>query len=256
VRERLLLSSLSVLLFLPALPAQDHIGQYSQADIDRGSQLYAGNCVLCHGPNGDAIANVDLRSGRLRRAASDEELRHVILIGIPGTTMPPHKFDRPDVNALVAYIRAMKGRPAPALAGGDAARGETLVSGKGGCLNCHRIGAQGSRFAPDLSDIGGIRQPAALLRSLTEPTGAMLPINRPIRAVTRDGKVIEGRRLNENMWSVQIISRDDQLLSLIKADLKEYTVSKVSPMPSYRDKLTTQELADIVAYLGALKGIQ
>ena len=27
-----------------------------------------------------------------------------------------------------------------------------------------------------------------------------------------------------------------------------------SPMPSYRDKLTTQELADVIGYLMSLKG--
>ena len=31
-------------------------------------------------------------------------------------------------------------------------------------------------------------------------------------------------------------------------------MTMVSPMPSYRDKLTTQELADVIAYLMSLKG--
>ena len=40
---------------------QDHQGQYSAADIEAGSRLYAAQCALCHGPNGDAVAGVDLR---------------------------------------------------------------------------------------------------------------------------------------------------------------------------------------------------
>jgi mono/diheme cytochrome c family protein len=55
---------------------------------------------------------------------------------------------------------------------------------------------------------------------------------------------------------VQLIDTDDRLVALMKADLKEYTVSKVSSMPSYGDKLTSQELADIVEYLGARKGVE
>jgi len=37
--------------------------------------------------------------------------------------------------------------------------------------------------------------------------------------------------------------------------LKEYSVGKTSLMPSYKDKLNAQELADVVAYLQTLKGI-
>ena len=83
----------------------------------------------------------------------------------------------------------------------------------------------------------------------------MLPINRPVRAVTKDGKVITGRRLNEDTWSVQLIDSQERLVSLAKADLKEYAVLKTSAMPSYRDKLSAQELADVVAYLLTLKGV-
>jgi hypothetical protein len=40
----------------------------------------------------------------------------------------------------------------------------------------------------------------------------------------------------------------------MKSDLKEYGFLKSSPMPSYKDKLTAQELADLVSYLVSLKG--
>ena len=251
MRERLILLPLSLLLCLLLSCRRE---QYSQADIDRGSRLYENNCVLCHGPNGDSVVNVNLRSGRFRRAASDEELGGIILAGIPGTAMPPHKLDPAEVTGLVAYIRSMR-RPPAAVTAGDPARGRALVSGKGSCLTCHRIGDQGSRFARDLSDIGEVREPSELRAALVNPTAAEHP-NRYIRAVNRDGRIVEGRRLNENTFSVQLITRDDRLLSLTKADLKEYAVSRVSPMPSYRDKLTPQELADVVAYLNGLKGIR
>jgi putative heme-binding domain-containing protein len=250
-------SAFSLLLFLlPALPAQEHIGQYGQADIDRGARLYGTNCAVCHGPTGDAVANVNLRSGRFRHAASDEELGRVIVAGVPGTAMPPHKFEPPDVTGLVAYLRSLRDQRAGAVTAGDAGRGRVLFAGKGGCPACHRVSGQGSRYAPDLSEIGSVRQPAALLRSLVDPSAGMLPINRPVRAVQRDGRVVTGRRLNEDTYSVQLIDTDGHLSSLMKADLKEYVVSKVSSMPSYRDKLSPQELADIVAYLGTLKGIE
>ena len=82
----------------------------------------------------------------------------------------------------------------------------------------------------------------------------MMPINRPVRVVTRDGTVINGRRLNEDTYRVQIIDDRERLLSLVKADLREYTIEKTSPMPSYKGTLSDEEIADVLAYLLALKG--
>jgi hypothetical protein len=87
-----------------------------------------------------------------------------------------------------------------------------------------------------------------------DPTSQMMPINRPVRAVTRDGKVITGRRLNEDTYSVQLIDDQERLVSLVKADLRDYTILTVSPMPSYRERLSQDEISDVVAYLLSLKG--
>jgi len=46
--------------------AQEHDGQYEQADIEYGLVVYRAECTTCHGDNGDGVPNVDLRSGRLR----------------------------------------------------------------------------------------------------------------------------------------------------------------------------------------------
>jgi len=234
--------------------AQDHAGQYSQEDIERGSRLYGANCAFCHGATGDAVPNVDLRSGKFRRAASDEDLGRLIAAGIPGTAMPPHKFQGAELTALVAYIRSMRDLRGATVALGDARRGQELFAGKGACLSCHRVNGHGSRLAPDLSEIGGVRSASALQESLLDPTANMLPINRSVRAVTRDGKVITGRRLNEDTFSVQLIDTQEHLVSLAKDDLKEYAVIKTSSMSSYRGTFSAQELADVVAYLLTLKG--
>jgi putative heme-binding domain-containing protein len=234
--------------------AQEHGGQYSQADIELGSRLYGTNCVICHGVNGDAVPSVDLRSGKFRRAASDEDLGRLITTGVPGTAMPPHEFRSAELTGIVAYIRAMRDVNAAVAAVGEMGRGKAIFEGKGACMSCHRVNGQGSRIAPDLSEIGTVRSADALQRSLLDPTATMRPINRTVRAVTRDGKVIVGRRLNEDTYSVQLIDTQERLVSLAKADLKEYTVIKTSPMPSYKLKFSAQELADVVAYLLTLNG--
>ena len=60
--------------------------------------------------------------------------------------------------------------------------------------------------------------------------------------------------MNEDTYSVQLIDDQEKLVSLVKADLREYTILTVSPMPSYQNKLTPDEIADVVAYLLSLKG--
>src|SRR5262245_47034718 len=230
------------------LAAQEHVGQYSQADVETGFNLYNANCITCHGANGDSVSSVNLRSGQFRRAASDSDLNRLIQTGIPGTAMPPGRFSTGELAALVAYIRSMREFDTKPMRG-DPSRGRVLFEEKGNCLTCHRVNARGSRVGPDLSDVGAIRAPEALERTLIDPTSSMLPVNRFVRAVTREGKVITGRRLNEDTYTVQLISTDERLLSLIKAELREYTVLKTSAMPSYKDKLTPAELDDVVAYL-------
>jgi mono/diheme cytochrome c family protein len=82
----------------------------------------------------------------------------------------------------------------------------------------------------------------------------MLPINRPVRAVRHDGSVITGRRLNEDTYTVQIMTGEGRLVALVKSELREWSVGTSSPMPSYKDTLTPEELTDLVAYLVSLKG--
>jgi hypothetical protein len=72
--------------------------------------------------------------------------------------------------------------------------------------------------------------------------------------VTKDGKTINGRRLNEDTYTIQLIDDQERLVSLSKPELREFTILKTSSMPSYKSSMNDQEIADLVAYLGSLKG--
>ena len=230
-----------------------HPGDYDRADIEYGARLYAQHCSNCHGSNGDGVANVDLRSGKFRTAQNDLQLRTVITNGFPNTGMPAFRsLDASALTGLVAYIRNMNTFDAGSMKAGDAARGHTIFEGKGACLSCHRVNNVGSRKAPDLSDVGANRSAGSLERSLRDPSRQMMPINRPVRIVTRDGKVINGRRLNEDTYTVQLVTSEGRLVSLIKGELRHWSVNPTSPMPSYKDQLSAEALADLVAYLVSL----
>ncbi|MFN7914114.1 MAG: c-type cytochrome [Vicinamibacterales bacterium] len=230
----------------------DH--QYTTEDIQAGSRLYGSQCQLCHGANGDGVNGVDLRRGVFRRSVSDEDLARVITTGIAAAGMPSFKFQPAEMTAVLAYIRAGFDPSGTPVKVGNPERGRTLFAGKGACATCHRVNGVGPRTAPDLSDIGAVRTAGALQRSLVDPTSAMIPINRPVRLVTKDGRTVRGRRLNEDTYTVQMIDDKEQLVSFIKADLKEYELGKTSPMPSATKVLSADEIADVLAYLLSLKG--
>ena len=231
-----------------------HESQYPDVDIVYGSTLYAARCVTCHGPQGDAIGGVNLRSGKFRNAQSDNDLARFIRAGSQAAGMPPFALDNSEMAGIIAYLRNMNTFDTATVKAGDAARGRGIYDGKGGCAACHRIGRVGSRVAPNLSDIGSQRSPGSLQRSLVDPSSQMMPINRPVRLVKKDGTIVNGRRLNEDTYSIQVVDDKERLHSMLKADLREFTISKTSPMPSFKDKLSSDELADLLGYLLSLKG--
>ena len=235
---------------------QDRAPEYYPADIQYGAQIFATQCTACHGTSGDLIPGVNFRAGTFKRVVTDNDLRATITNGVPGTAMQPFAFGASELTGIVSYLRNMSSFDARGSVVGNAGRGQTIFAGAGNCATCHAVNGKGPRVAPDLGDIGSLRTADLLHRKLIDPAGSLLPVNRSVHAVTKDGKAINGRRLNEDTYTVQIIDEQERLVSLTKADLREFTVLKTTPMPSYKDKLSVQELADLEAYLLSLKGVK
>jgi len=236
-------------------PSQDHPEQYPRVDIEHGARLYAERCDRCHGANGDGVSGVNLRSGQFRSATTDQQLGRVITTGFPTAGMPAFTLDAADLTGVIAYLRNMNSIDRGSLKPGDASRGRTIAETKGACLTCHRINNEGSRSAPNLSEIGATRSAGSIERSLIDPDSQMWPINRPVSVVMKDGRTFDGRRLNEDTYTVQIADEAGRLLSLKKSDIRRFEVSAHSTMPSYRQRLTPEELSDVLTYLLTLKGL-
>jgi putative heme-binding domain-containing protein len=227
--------------------------QYSTGDIQNGGRLYGVQCALCHGNNGDGINGVNLPRQQFKRVVTDNDIRNTVTNGVASAGMPPFRLQPRELDSLVAFIRSGFDRDGTPFKLGDAARGKTVYD-RSGCAACHRVNGVGPRTAPDLSDVGSARQPAAIQRSLVDPNKGMMPINRPVRIVMRDGRTINGRRLNEDTFTVQLIDAQERLLSLAKADISQVDVGTTSTMPSFAGKLNDAEIADLLAYLISLKG--
>ena len=231
-----------------------HDAQYADADIAYGANLYKEKCVTCHGAQGDGIGGVNLRSGTFRNAVIDRDLERFIRAGSPAGMPAFAALDSAEMAGIIAYLRNMNAFDAATVKTGDAARGRAVFSGKGACTTCHRVGATGSLAGPNLSDVGSTRSAGSMQRSLLDPASQMMPINRPVRVVTKDGATVTGRRLNEDTYSLQMIDDGGRLRSFMKTDLEDYAIATASPMPSYRSTLSSDEMADVVAYLLSLKG--
>ena len=227
---------------------------FTPADIADGGKLFRTNCVSCHGPEGTLVDGVDLGHGKFRHASTEEGVIRIIQEGIPGTAMPPNNFSDFQAGTILAYLRSVATSGRTALPNGDIARGKAIFEGKGGCAGCHRVYGVGSRVGPDLSDIGALRRVAEIELSILNPNAEVLPQNRYYRVITKKGETVIGRLLNEDSFSVQILDTKERLLSFQRTDLREAGFINESPMPSYRDKLSAAERADVITYLGSLKG--
>ncbi len=247
--------ALCVAALLDAGTARAQIGHgFTPQDIESGGLLYQANCTGCHGPEGDGVAGVNLGSGKFRRASSDEEVARIIQAGVPGTAMPPSAFSEAQAMFIVAYLRSLsEAPPGGSVTLGDRARGKVIVEGKGQCLSCHSVAGVGSRVAPALTEIGSMRRAVELQRSLLEPSAEIRTDNRFARAVSTDGTVTSGRLMNQDTFTVQLLDMKERLVLLDRAGLREFTILKESPMPSYKERLTPSELADVVGYLAGLR---
>jgi len=231
------------------------IAQHDTAqDIDDGGKVFGNTCANCHGPDGDQVAGIDLGRGVFRRAKTDKDVVEIIRNGVAGTGMPATGMPEAQAEQIVAYLKSVAATKRSISGTGNVERGKTLFAGKGACITCHRVDGIGSRLGPDLSSIGQLRRAVELETSVLDPGKEILATNRTYRVVLRDGSTVIGRLLNLDSFTVQMLDSKEQLRSFEKSNLRDYGVVDTSPMPSYKDRLNAQELADVVSYLISLKG--
>lgn len=227
---------------------------FTPAEVENGGRLYQSTCAGCHGTAGDQVPGTALRSGKFRRATTDDEVVRLIRGGIAGTAMAPQSVSETEAAMIVAWLRGNATTSATPRLAGDTARGKAVFEGKGNCTSCHGPAGVGGRRAPALVDVGVLRRPPQLEAALLEPAAEIHTDFRMVTATLKDGTTVNGRLLNQNSYSIQLLDTRDRLLSLDKANLQSHAILATSSMPSYRQRLSAQEVADVVAFLGTMKG--
>jgi cytochrome c oxidase cbb3-type subunit 3 len=251
--------------------APDGVGQtltsarryaHDPAALRKGSNTYRVNCDFCHGIDAHGENGApDLTSSRTQ-ARSDLELYRIILGGRPGTEMPANDLSEKETWEVIAYLRSLQ--RTQAVLAGDPASGKRIFE-KMGCLQCHMVNGSGGRLGPDLSRVGVSRTTNYLVESIREPSKvlaiSMLPLTRhetPVRyqvvsILTKDGRRITGIRKNEDTFSLQLMTQDEEIHAFLKTDLKEIVDVQSSLMPAYPEQaLVSRDLRDLVSYLETL----
>lgn len=146
----------------------------------------------------------------------------------------------------------------PTIAGlrGDATRGQ---AGAAICLNCHRLGAQGIAFGPNLAGWAAVRSTDQILKDLINPSEHLAHgFDRPVRLTSNDKKVVvEGLASNYSYHAgsidVKLFGGLTKKILFRQSGLNIEFLKDHSWMPPAPEMgLDDQALADLVAYLKTL----
>lgn len=235
-------------------------------NVKEGASLFRANCSPCHGINARGGGRgPDLTSGRWTHGSTDAQIFRTISQGVPGTDMPANGFEDSEIWAIIAYLRSLA--PRQATVTGDPAKGKKIFE-NAGCSKCHMVNGNGGRLGPDLSRVGAARSAAYLVESIREPdkglsTLTLDPNNHyavpltygTVTVVTADGERVQGVALNEDTYTIQMMTDEQSLRFFQKKEVKEVIHEHKSLMPAYSEgTLGAAQLQDLVAYLSTLRG--
>ncbi|MBX3442342.1 MAG: c-type cytochrome [Planctomyces sp.] len=237
--------------FLRRLGADDELaaGSAGAAALTRVTQAFLqrkdGPQQLAAALSGQSIS-ADRAKAALRVVASSGQAQDELTAAIRAAAQlddQPQKLTEDQVRQLLADVSEH----------GDAARGEDVFRREElTCFKCHAIGDSGGIVGPNLVSLGASAQPDYILESLVEPNAKVKENYHTVIVATTDGEIITGIKVRETGQSLIVRDAEDRELSVPLDQIEEQSPG-ASIMPAgLVEKLTQQELVDLVAFLSSL----
>jgi putative heme-binding domain-containing protein len=121
------------------------------------------------------------------------------------------------------------------------------------CVACHKLDKVGNEFGPDLAKLDPKLRPIDILKEILDPSAKINEKFQTWTFATDDGKVITGLVLEETPTIVKVIENPlakAQPIEIPKSSIEQRLKSPLSIMPKgLLDKLTRDEIADLIAYV-------
>jgi putative heme-binding domain-containing protein len=138
--------------------------------------------------------------------------------------------------------------------GGNAKRGVDVF--KRVCSACHMVGDLGTKFGPDLSDVGGRYTAEKLITSIVMPNDEISKGYETVMVLTIDGETITGFILKEDENTLSLGVADGKKKDVATDDIEIRKPMNASSMPEgLLKQIAPSEFLDLIAYLGQQKQI-
>ena len=240
---------IAALLVSPALGAQDAVP--AATDV---RQTYDKLCAGCHGVDARGTSQgPGLMSPRVRRRSA-QNVKNIILKGVPAAGMPAFDLPSPTVDALAALVASLNAWAADVNVPGDSAAGKEFFFGEGQCASCHLVFGGGVAIGPDLSEIALRRTVDELREALQNPGKQIVPGYELVSLEPTDGGTLRGFARSRTQFDIVIQDLDGELHPLPFDQVARITGEESSFMPSV--KASEDELQNLIAFLSDLTGVK
>ena len=250
---------LLAVLSMPALAwAQSPLDGLTEAELAEGEKVFKVHCARCHGIAGKGGEGSNLVRSKLKYATDDQALIDLLGEGIPGTGMPAiWSLDEQKRTLVAGYVRTL-GQLEVEEMPGDPNRGSEIYQSSGGCPACHIIAGIGIGIGPELTYVGDQRGLDYLRQSLTDPAATQSQTMGyqnflTVRVKSLQSEV-EGLRINEDAFTVQVRDMSGMIHSFRKDELTQYEkMFAHSLMPEYSAALSGRDMNDLISYMMSLR---
>ncbi|NLE77491.1 MAG: c-type cytochrome, partial [Chloroflexi bacterium] len=154
-----------VILYEPTRAARTRAAFTAEA-VERGEDLFAANCVACHGSEGKGDGETPapaLNDSEFLGSVSDQEIRETLTFGRPGTAMVAFSAERggilreDEIGDLVAFVRHWQPQAQAVPTPTPRVVAEAVYAAR--CTGCHGLAGAGTAELPlvlrSLAYLGG-----------------------------------------------------------------------------------------------------